>query len=244
MKASKELGKNIRLLRKSKKLTLNEFAKKINKSVSTMSKYENGDISMDIDTLCEIAETLEVNVEVLIDDIMKDKFKDKYPLNVALLEEHDKLYMYYLNTKNNKLVKNMIVKVFSEKEKKYYAKLYMNINDLEDKFSCDYFYYGEFYPFDSVSSFHLENQANKMEKLTISFNNPFSNNNITNGIMLGIYGDTMRPGIVKILVSAQIIEDDEILNANLKFSKEELKDIKKQNAFSIDRSQLSLEKSL
>lgn len=237
MKASKILGKNIRLLRKAKKLTLNEFATKINKSVSTMSKYENGDISMDIDTLCEIAEMLEVNLEVLLDNIMENKFKNKEAINVALLNNNDKFYMYHLNAKNNRIIKSIMTKSYSEKENKFTCKLYLDLQNLDDLLSCNYYYYGNFCPFDSVTNIYLENFSNKMEKLSISINNPFSNTDMTNGLLLGIVGKSLSPGVVKILLSSKIIEDDEILFDQLKFCKDEIKEIRKLNYLSLQRDQ-------
>ncbi|HBF65416.1 MAG TPA: XRE family transcriptional regulator, partial [Clostridium sp.] len=43
------VGKRIRLYRKLKKLTIEVFAEMIHKSKATVSKYENGEISIDIE---------------------------------------------------------------------------------------------------------------------------------------------------------------------------------------------------
>ena len=45
------VGQRIRLYRKTKNLTIETFAGMIHKSKATVSKYENGDISIDIETL-------------------------------------------------------------------------------------------------------------------------------------------------------------------------------------------------
>ena len=42
------VGQRIRLYRKTKNLTIETFAGMIHKSKATVSKYENGDISIDI----------------------------------------------------------------------------------------------------------------------------------------------------------------------------------------------------
>ena len=46
-----EIGKKIRIYRKKQKMTLDELAAVIYKSKATVSKYEKGEISIDISTL-------------------------------------------------------------------------------------------------------------------------------------------------------------------------------------------------
>ena len=52
---SLHVGSRIRLYRKAKKLTLLALSQKIHKSKATLSKYETGDITIDIETLFDIA---------------------------------------------------------------------------------------------------------------------------------------------------------------------------------------------
>ena len=56
------VGKMIRKYRKAANLTLQQLADAIHKSRATICKYENGDISMDIETLYEISQVLQVSV--------------------------------------------------------------------------------------------------------------------------------------------------------------------------------------
>ena len=64
---SVHVGKRIRLYRKMKNMTIEVFAGLINKSKATVSKYENGDIAIDIETLFIIANALDISVNQLID---------------------------------------------------------------------------------------------------------------------------------------------------------------------------------
>ena len=61
------VGKMIRKYRKAANLTLQQLADAIHKSRATICKYENGDISMDIETLYEISQVLQVSVPQLTD---------------------------------------------------------------------------------------------------------------------------------------------------------------------------------
>lgn len=53
------VGKMIRKYRKAANLTLQQLADAIHKSRATICKYENGDISIDIETLYEISQVLQ-----------------------------------------------------------------------------------------------------------------------------------------------------------------------------------------
>ena len=50
----KEVGLKIRSFRKSRGMSLTEFANLLNKSVSTVSKYEYGEVSINVDVLVDI----------------------------------------------------------------------------------------------------------------------------------------------------------------------------------------------
>lgn len=51
MMIREEIGKKINIYRRAKKMTLEELSQRVCKSKSTLSKYEKGAISIDIETL-------------------------------------------------------------------------------------------------------------------------------------------------------------------------------------------------
>ena len=62
------VGNNIRSLRKIRHLTQGDLAGKISKSLACVSKYEKGEIAIDIYTLIEIANALDVTLSDLVYD--------------------------------------------------------------------------------------------------------------------------------------------------------------------------------
>ena len=66
-KVTIHVGERIRAFRKVRGLTLQELADRIHKSRASVSKYENGEITLDIETLYEIAEALQVSPGRLLD---------------------------------------------------------------------------------------------------------------------------------------------------------------------------------
>ena len=63
---STSIGCSIRSFRKNRKMTLVELAKLINKSKATVSKYEKGEIVIDIETLYDIASALGLHIHQLL----------------------------------------------------------------------------------------------------------------------------------------------------------------------------------
>ena len=61
------VGQRIKKYRKSRGYTIEQFSAMINKSKATLSKYENGAITIDIETLYEIAQALDIDLKCFID---------------------------------------------------------------------------------------------------------------------------------------------------------------------------------
>ncbi|WP_312061267.1 helix-turn-helix domain-containing protein, partial [Anaerotignum sp.] len=103
------VGKRIRLYRKLKKLTIEVFAEMIHKSKATVSKYENGEISIDIETLFSIADALNISVNQLVDYENVTTSEDTE--GDALVKRKTgktKYYLYFYDGRKGRIVKNII----------------------------------------------------------------------------------------------------------------------------------------
>ena len=74
---NKQIGKFISKLRKSKELTQNELADKLNISNKTVSKWETGEGLPDISVLPELAKSLGVTVDEILNAELKDETRIK-----------------------------------------------------------------------------------------------------------------------------------------------------------------------
>ena len=96
------VGAQIRKYRKACKLTIQELADAIHKSRATVCKYENGTISIDIETLYEISQVLQVSFSQLSSylptveekDTIEAPFGRKSPFFQA-----KRLYFYFYDGK-------------------------------------------------------------------------------------------------------------------------------------------------
>ena len=76
----KEVGERIRKVRKQRKISMKELGSRIGVSESTISRYENGSMSMPFNQIKPIADALNVSAKYLLDwkdtNIEKELFFD------------------------------------------------------------------------------------------------------------------------------------------------------------------------
>ena len=125
-----EIGHKIREFRQSRKMTLDELANVIHKSRATLSKYERGEISIDIDTLYELADALHVRTEQLLYTPVSEKKPSQREIVPAFFQDVDRFYCYYFDGRIGKLVRSAF-DVFSRIDvNQYKIAMYMNFKDL------------------------------------------------------------------------------------------------------------------
>ena len=83
----KQLGRRIKLLRKERKLSQEELAELIDKSVDTISNIERGFASTRISTAFEIAQALKVSFTDLFDWVDTPKQTPQQKAQAALVEK-------------------------------------------------------------------------------------------------------------------------------------------------------------
>lgn len=71
------IGSRIRKVRKEKHLTQEQLGEMTNTSLTTISRLELGKQMVSVNTLFEIAEALEVGIEVILQDLMIKKLDEK-----------------------------------------------------------------------------------------------------------------------------------------------------------------------
>ena len=104
-----DVGQKIKEIRRMSGMNQKKLADEINKSTSTLKKYENGEVAITVDVLMDIAEVLEVNPCVLLGveklDLI-DLIKDEYGIttnNENLLRYDIDTYLKYLKMKHSNL---------------------------------------------------------------------------------------------------------------------------------------------
>lgn len=220
--------KQIRFFRKANKLSISELGERINKSKTTISKYESGKIDIDVRTLIEIAQALGVSLfELLGPDILLASSGIHTKPKVI----HTDYYMYRFDPNHNRLSKSYISCRSANEGRKFDAILFHNVKDFSTLEECEYLYHGNSEESDSYLNFFFENQSNSVEKLYLVTKKTLKKSGYMTGILTGIHSSSYLPASSKIIMSENPLMEDDTLLQDVRFSKTELEQIKKTNLY-------------
>lgn len=230
---SDHIGSRIKLYRKNKHLTQSEFARRIHKSKSAVSKYECGEISIDIETLYEIADVLEVSIGQLLDFPLEKEYH--LPGMHGFFRPPATFYVYYLNRSSSVLTRG-VLEINRTDEDTYSTVFFANVKDYGNLYACDHLYFGDIHYSDSYVNMTMENQSNRAERLFINIANPYHNNAaLTVGMLCGISDKYLIPIALKGIFSKNRLPEDAALRESLRLSRDDFSSMKKTFCFSIDR---------
>ncbi len=224
-----KVGGNIRTYRKARGLSLAALAQKINKSKTTLSKYESGDISIDVMTLFEIACVLQVDMEKLVEHMEKPQTMTEDDANRISLPS--KLYLYHSH--HLKYHTSVIVLGTTTPDGATTATVYYRIvGSLEEYTRCTNIYHGELHYSDSNLHFILRNFRNKKDMIYMIFYTPIHITEAYPGLILGVQNTNMRPCAFRVILSSKPLSRAS-LEENLMLSREQLRKLKTGSYYSI-----------
>lgn len=217
------IGNNIRIIREFKKVTQKSLYEQINKSQPTLSRYENGQSSMSVDTLFEICNYLDIPIEIVISkDLSLDDYSYVNTVSKCNVFQNYKHYfedrdfnLYYFSTsQDDYVVEADLVTARLEKED-YIPFLFEVKNNNPDK----QLYEGSLVLETQHAYFYFKNKNRNERGLIITYLYPQKNKNtpITLlGMMISIsHGYELRPCSQKCFITSQKM-DSQILKPFLK----------------------------
>ncbi|WMJ77271.1 MULTISPECIES: helix-turn-helix domain-containing protein [unclassified Sedimentibacter] len=221
------VGSQIKMFRKIKKMTIDDLAKVISKSKSTVSKYESGEITVDIVTLFDIAKALNINIINLIDY--------DYGGNAEIEQVHiwqsNILHMYLQIGKN--ISSSVIHLKYDDTKKKTTATLYYKVDDNDDLKNCECVYQGYMSHHDNIINFNLKNCLYESESVLINFFVPMKKVDTLSGLISGLSADSIRPTSCKVILTKSPLPFEEQKEL-LQISKEAIKRLKTEHIFMVD----------
>ncbi len=234
------VGAQIRSYRKLRGYSLSEFATRINKSISTISKYENGTISVDIQTLSEIASSLEVTIEQLLPPSHSNAPDKENGSRRALDSRHffvqqDLYYMYYFfsptRSSPNKGVTISAIEIRRHEDMPDEVYLYNECSEPETNYKrCKFVYHGIVLYYDFVVYFMLENVYHMGCHDYICAKVPFNHTGVTTGLYAGLSESLRNPAATKIIISKSLISiTDNMVNDLVLNNKDTNYDFKNRN---------------
>lgn len=225
----KKVGGQIRRYRQADKMTIEELAKKIHKGKSTVSKYENGEIAVDIETLAEIAAALRITLNELVQE-------EEAP--IERMEQgafSHREYMYFYDGRAKRVSKSVLEHYRTSREDRMKVVLFYDVPALSETGKCRALYRGYMTKYAFISNYTFENQKNSTEQAFLySFDSLEFSLNKT-GVLSGLSSRTMLPVSLKVVLAAEPQKEDEEFVQSLMLSKEDLRLTKKYNMLTLEK---------
>lgn len=214
-------------------MSLQQLADSIFKSVSTLSKYENGQIMLDVVALYDIAHAFHLPVEDLLyhEEVAPPPEKDS--VIPAFFQNVSRLYVYFFDGRSHQLVRGVCDIMDKMSSKTYRANMYLNIESYEYYQNCENTYHGFVKHFDALSTFELVNRDTDMDKYVIHIPASYLNSPTKWALDLSISCRPIMPIAGKTLFSKKIQEETKEFKQSLLFGKEDFKRIRSLNFLSV-----------
>lgn len=231
----KHTGERIRQYRHSRNLTLQQLANSIHKSRSTVSKYETGDLALDIETLAEIADILQVSPNQLLD--YQPPHKEPLPdttTGISPFYQARRLYFYFFDGRYQRL-KDGIIDITENQNRPGHYEATLSISTISASGrSSEMYYSGAVIYSDMLIRFEFNNHFNALEKDLLYIFNPLEMCEETSGLLCGISSADLRPCAFKCLVTLTPQEQTDALKNRLLLTREDLKRCKDLNMLLVD----------
>ena len=228
-----ETGANIRYYRKKKQMTIDQLASAVCKSKSCVSKYETGQIAIDLSTLYDIAAALEVKVTQLLylpPDRVPGVSSGIVPAFFAGLNS---FFAYYYDGRSNRIVHSVADILEEIAPGEFHVQMYMNVSDYDHYHLCENVYDGTLTHFDTLSLLVMQNQHMKMDHYQIGIPSPYMNAPVKWGLAFGISSRPLMPTSTKILLAKVPQQETSEFEKSLRLSKEDIRLMKLYNMLTI-----------
>ena len=229
------VGHRIKKYRKSRGYTIEQFSAMINKSKATLSKYENGAITIDIETLYEISQALDIDLKYFV-DYQPPTFRNEPALHKNAYFNQSLAYMYYYDGRVRQMVRSLLRFSPAPNGTAVEVTLYLGVASFDDPDRCQHLFTGEMKSYDTITHMVLNNQINEAEKMYICMLNPMQNRTPAIGLLSGI-GSTpfFAPIALKTLISNEPLEESERLLSSIKLDKDDYHLLRYYNMMVINR---------
>lgn len=231
------VGNKIRMYRKDRHLTLQQLADAIHKSRASVSKYETGEITIDIETLFEIANALDVDLKQLVDYrpyVPEVVTPSPETIKKSPFFQAKRLYFYFYDGRHKRLKDGVIDIYETENEPGNYEASFSISSISPTGRSSEIYYTGRVVYSDMLIRFSFVNQCNTLEEDLLYIFNPLDIRDATDGLLCGISTADLMPCAFKCLVTLTPQVHSEELKERLLITKKDLKKWQKLNMLIVD----------
>lgn len=231
----KETGRQIRTYRLALGMSLQEFAARIHKSKATVSKYENGLISIDLETFFDISDVLGIAPAKLMAPPDTGGGEDAAP---GSLQNRMYLYSYARRGRVTKSVLDHYACTDirgSNKTGAAAVTFFYDVPSFENLEKCRGIYEGSMSKEGPILNYQFVNRRNRTEHTFLCCLESLDNNGYNMGLLSSISYTTMTPNAIKVILSSVQLAETEELRQLLTFDKEDIQRLKRDNMLTVDR---------
>ena len=223
----KETGRQIRTYRLALGMPLQEFAARIHKSKATVSKYENGLISIDLETFFNISDVLGVAPAKLIAPPKKTD-DEAAP---GRLQSRQYLYSY---ARRGSVTKS-VLDHYCGRAGSLDVTFFYDVPSFDHLEKCRGVYEGSMCKEGPILNYQFVNRRNNTEHTFLCCLESLDNNGYNMGLLSSISYTTMTPNAIKVILSSVQLAETEDLRQLLTFDKEDIQRLKRDNMLTVDR---------
>ena len=214
-------------------MTLEEMARILCKNKSTLSKYETGEIVLDIETMYDISRALGIHVEQLLYCT-----PDRVPIQTTGVQTNfftglTQFYGYYYDGRVNRIVPAVFEVLLLSEDHQYKIMMYMNFTDFDSYQNCGTACWGYMEHYDAITNITLTSQDTPMERAFCQILATQTTQDTIWGLFTGLSVRPMMPVALKMLVSKKRLPMDDTLVQKLKVTKEDIRLMKMYNMMTV-----------
>ena len=228
---SAEVGARIRSRRKKLGLTIAELAAAVGKSKATVSKYEKGEITVDVVALYDLADALRVHVEQLLCRRQERTAISAAAGGPAFFNGVTQFYSYVFDGRSNQLIRCVFNVLAEAGPGRHKIMMFMNFRDFAEYENCENTYWGYIEHYDALTNIYMTNQDTPMEQARASILASYLDADVKWGLFCAISSRPLMPIAVKMLFSRSRLPEDEELLRKLRVSREDVRLLKLYNMF-------------
>lgn len=249
MNISAIVGERIQLYRKAKNITQKELGQMINKEKSVISKYESAQVAIDIQTLYEISDALEVPLSALVGQHVPASGTQN---PVGNFIDQDRVYMYIMH-KMGRQRKGLLSSCITlepvmmpdsvEEPTVIKAIWYNTLKDVNDLSTAQSIVPGMLEVYETMSLFTFTNKRRYNYKTMILTMNFPNDNEVTHGMAMTIASYPQMPITSRVTLAKEPLYDMDRLFDALTLNSEDWKHFKQFNGFTIKTDMLNSDRS-
>lgn len=224
---NERIGKTIQTYRKAQGMTLEKLAAAICKSKSTVSKYELGDISLDVTVLSDISRALGLKPQQILSGITDPEEECE-----ATVSSGFRRYLYSYDGYSHHIIRALLI-IASPEDNESPVSLFYDADSFETPERCRVLYVGTQNRHETITNYMLKKRGG-IESPQICAIRPLDYQGLESGILFGISSRKQQPAALKCILSDTLLEENKELIKKLIISSEDIRMIKKVNQFMLE----------